>query len=91
MCMCLILYCIAGLFSGLKYSSLKYLLDYIFVVLPKLLLNFYLMSIKFSEISFSGFEPARKLIRHEINQLYCTKSVYVCIIMYCVFLVLIVY
>ena len=37
----IVLCCIAGLFSGLKFSSLKYSLDYIFVVLPKSLLNFY--------------------------------------------------
>ena len=28
------------------------------------------MLIKFGGINFSGFEPARKLIPHEINQLY---------------------
>ena len=28
------------------------------------------MSINFSGINFSGFEPARKIIPHEINQLY---------------------
>ena len=49
------------------------------------------MLIKFSENSFSGFEPARKLIPHEINQLYCTKSVCIKLCTVGVFLVVIIY
>ena len=36
----------------------------------KIFVNIYLTLIKFSGINFRGFEPARILIPHEINQLY---------------------
>ena len=57
-------YRIAGLFRGLKFS-----LELISVVY-KIFVNIYLTLMKFSGINFSGFEPAQKLIPHEINQLY---------------------
>ena len=62
-------YRIAGLFSGLKFLLFKFLLELILVAY-KIFVNIYLTLIKFSGIDFSGFEPARKLILHEMNQLY---------------------
>ena len=67
-------YRIAGVFSGLKFSLFKFLLELILVVY-KIFVNIYLTLIKFSGISFSGFEPTRKLIPHEINQLYSTRTI----------------
>ena len=65
-------YRIASLFSGLKFSLFKFLLELILMVY-KIFVNIYLKLIKFSGINFSGFEPTRKLIPHEINQLYGNK------------------
>ena len=62
-------YHIPGLFSGLKFSLFKFSLELILVAY-KIFVNIYLTLIKFSRINFSGFEPTRKLIPHEINQLY---------------------
>ena len=62
-------YRIAGLFSGLQFLLFKFSLDLILVVY-KIFVYIYYTKIKFSGINFSGFEPARKLIPHEINQLY---------------------
>ena len=64
-------YTVAGLFRGLKFS-----LELIFVVY-KIFVNIYLTLIKFSGFNFSGFEPARKLIPHKINQLYGILVVFV--------------
>ena len=70
--LCIIItYRIAGLFSGLKFLLFKFSLELILVVY-KIFVNIYLTLIKFSGINFSGFEPARKLIPHKINQLYGT-------------------
>ena len=55
-------------FSGLKFLLFKFSLELILVVY-KFFVNIYLTLIKFSGINFSGFEPTRKLIPHEINQL----------------------
>ena len=67
-------YRIAGLFHGLKFSLFKFSLELIFMVYI-IFFNTYLMLIKFSGINFSGFEPARKISPHKINQLYGTSTI----------------